>query len=144
MMFLSEIRLVCRCLRGVDRHYRPRMPASGAEKALTVSHISAQLFCHPEGEGGASAGWPAAPRTLPPTRARRHQLGSVQLEEAEAIESADVVNAQSSLVELSLLVNEENQNSWAAKAGRMRDWGDAVRPAACHVQGAIVRFVPTA
>ena len=28
----------------VDRHYRPRMPASGAEKTFTVSQISAQLF----------------------------------------------------------------------------------------------------
>ena len=44
MTFLSEILLVCRCLRGVDRHYRPRMLASGDEKAFTVSHISAQLF----------------------------------------------------------------------------------------------------
>ena len=44
MTFLSEILLVYRCLRGVDRHYRPRMPASSAEKAFAVSHISAQLF----------------------------------------------------------------------------------------------------
>ena len=56
MRFLSEILLVCRCLRGVDRHYRPRMPASGAEKAFTVSHISAQLFSSIPSEKTGNAG----------------------------------------------------------------------------------------
>ena len=31
-------------LHRTARYYRPRMPASGDEKAFTVSHISAQLF----------------------------------------------------------------------------------------------------
>ena len=43
MTFLSEILLVSQCLREVDRHFRFRIPASGAEKAFTVSHIYAQL-----------------------------------------------------------------------------------------------------
>ena len=56
----AQIVLVCRCLRGVDRHYRPRMPTTGAEKAFTVSHILAQLFWKQRRTGGDSDFLPTA------------------------------------------------------------------------------------